>query len=150
MRSTDYNQGHLEQFGTPSDIYDRPASSFVNTFVGAANILKGKIITTDAGAAEVELTSGGTLTGRTMQEGLAAGDAVAVCLRPEQLRRSDAGLADSIEMSLPLGASIIYEVRLANGSSLKISEQRNAGCEPATVGQSVFIAPSNLHSYRRA
>ena len=141
-----FNQGRLEQFGSPSDIYDKPASLFVNTFVGAANILKGKIITTDADAAEVELNGGGKITGRAMQDGLAPGEAVAVCLRPEQLRRSDTGLAGSIEMSLPLGASIIYEVRLANGSSLKISEQRNAGGEPATVGQSVFIAPSNLHS----
>ncbi len=28
------SQGHLEQFGTPSDVYDRPQTMFVNTFVG--------------------------------------------------------------------------------------------------------------------
>ena len=29
------SQGRLEQFGSPSDVYDRPQTLFVNTFVGA-------------------------------------------------------------------------------------------------------------------
>ncbi|WP_457770820.1 ABC transporter ATP-binding protein [Phycobium rhodophyticola] len=32
-------QGHLEQVGTPSDIYDRPASAFVAEFIGDSNLL---------------------------------------------------------------------------------------------------------------
>ena len=31
------SQGRLEQFGSPSDVYDRPQTLFVNTFVGSAN-----------------------------------------------------------------------------------------------------------------
>src|SRR5476649_1047437 len=38
------NQGRLEQFGTPSEIYDAPGSLFVNTFVGTANMLPGKLV----------------------------------------------------------------------------------------------------------
>ena len=42
-----FNQGRLEQFGTPNDIYDRPASLFVNSFVGTANLLPGKVASLD-------------------------------------------------------------------------------------------------------
>ncbi len=141
-----FNQGRLEQFGTPSDIYDKPASLFVNTFVGAANILKGTAVAVQSSSADVELAGGGLLAARMMQQGLAPGDAVTVCVRPEQLRRATTGLAGTIEMSLPLGASIIYEVRLANGATIKLSEQRDAGGEPIAVGQPVYIAPANPHS----
>jgi len=35
------NQGHIEQVGTPYEIYTRPATEYVATFLGAANILEG-------------------------------------------------------------------------------------------------------------
>jgi ABC-type Fe3+/spermidine/putrescine transport system ATPase subunit len=35
------NQGHIEQIGTPYEIYTRPATEYVATFLGAANILEG-------------------------------------------------------------------------------------------------------------
>jgi putative spermidine/putrescine transport system ATP-binding protein len=39
-----FNQGRIEQIGTPDDIYDRPASEFVATFVGSANVLDGAAV----------------------------------------------------------------------------------------------------------
>jgi sulfate/thiosulfate transport system ATP-binding protein len=35
------NQGHIEQVGTPAEIYDRPANAFVMSFIGQVNILPG-------------------------------------------------------------------------------------------------------------
>jgi sulfate/thiosulfate transport system ATP-binding protein len=35
------NQGRVEQAGTPTDLYDRPASPFVMTFIGASTVLQG-------------------------------------------------------------------------------------------------------------
>ena len=37
------DKGEFIQTGTPSQIYDTPESSFVERFVGAANIIKGKV-----------------------------------------------------------------------------------------------------------
>src|SRR5262245_59767793 len=34
------NKGHIEQIGTPYEIYNRPATEYVATFLGAANILE--------------------------------------------------------------------------------------------------------------
>jgi putative spermidine/putrescine transport system ATP-binding protein len=36
-----FNQGRLEQVGTPPDVYDMPKTRFVANFVGAANVLDG-------------------------------------------------------------------------------------------------------------
>jgi putative spermidine/putrescine transport system ATP-binding protein len=37
-----FNQGRLEQVGTPQQVYDTPATRFVAQFVGAANVLQGE------------------------------------------------------------------------------------------------------------
>src|SRR5882762_6534634 len=37
------NVGHIEQIGTPSEVYNTPASEYVATFLGAANIFEGVI-----------------------------------------------------------------------------------------------------------
>lgn len=38
-----FNQGRIEQIGAPSEIYERPASSFVAGFVGTSNLLAGEV-----------------------------------------------------------------------------------------------------------
>jgi ABC-type Fe3+/spermidine/putrescine transport system ATPase subunit len=37
------NAGHLEQTGTPQEVYNRPASEYVATFLGTANLLPGVV-----------------------------------------------------------------------------------------------------------
>jgi cysteine synthase len=37
------HQGRVEQVGPPAEIYDRPASAFVASFVGGANVLRGQV-----------------------------------------------------------------------------------------------------------
>jgi len=37
------NDGHLEQVGTPDDVYNHPATEYVATFLGAANLLLGVV-----------------------------------------------------------------------------------------------------------
>jgi putative spermidine/putrescine transport system ATP-binding protein len=36
-----FNQGRIEQLGTPEEIYEHPATAFVAGFVGAANLIDG-------------------------------------------------------------------------------------------------------------
>jgi sulfate/thiosulfate transport system ATP-binding protein len=37
------NNGHLEQVGTPDEVYNQPATEYVATFLGAANLLLGVV-----------------------------------------------------------------------------------------------------------
>ena len=41
------NHGTFEQIGTPDEIYNHPRTSYVATFVGNANILKGELVGMD-------------------------------------------------------------------------------------------------------
>lgn len=38
-----FNEGKIEQVGTPADVYERPASPFVAGFVGTSNLISGEI-----------------------------------------------------------------------------------------------------------
>ena len=44
-----FNHGRIEQIGTPDDIYDRPATAFVATFVGSANVIDAALLGKGAG-----------------------------------------------------------------------------------------------------
>jgi putative spermidine/putrescine transport system ATP-binding protein len=138
-----FNQGRLEQFGTPSEIYDQPRTLFVNTFVGAANVLAGSVASVNGNTVKVALEGGGEIMGRAMQDGITEGTRVVVCIRPEHFRRASEGLAGTIEMSLPLGASVVHEVRLANGRDIKMTESRVAGAPTVAAGSTVSVEPSS-------
>jgi putative spermidine/putrescine transport system ATP-binding protein len=51
--------GRLEQVGTPEEIYSRPASRFVASFIGASNFLRGSIESRSGDRVQVRLASGG-------------------------------------------------------------------------------------------
>jgi putative spermidine/putrescine transport system ATP-binding protein len=134
------NRGKLEQFASPTEIYDRPASLFVNTFVGSANVLDGEVAAAEGGQYTVKLAVGGSILA-TSPVVLQVGAQVQVCLRPEALALTPHpdGLPATVEVGLPLGASIIHELRLADGTSLKSSVPRKIGDEPMPAGTQVRL-----------
>jgi putative spermidine/putrescine transport system ATP-binding protein len=134
------NHGRLEQYAPPTEVYDKPSSLFVNTFVGTANTLPGKLIAVN-GEATVALDIGTEIKARAPNAPVAAGDRVMVCMRPEHLRLADDGdgLAGIVEMGLPLGPSIVHEVRTADGRAIKVTEPRAAGAQPRAPGRTVRI-----------
>jgi putative spermidine/putrescine transport system ATP-binding protein len=137
------NAGTLEQFARPVDIYDEPSSLFVNTFVGKANAVQAALKMIDGSRALALLPSGEEIAGRWRGERPAAGDSVTVCVRPENFRIAAAGpgLHGVIELSFPMGASIVHDVRLANGKTVKVSEPRQHGVPALGAGMSIRLSP---------
>ena len=76
------------------------------------------------------------------------GSAVVVSIRPEQLRieplPTERAVSAVIKTVLPLGAHVVYDVALAHGPSLKISEPRDAQRELRRVGATVYLKPASL------
>jgi putative spermidine/putrescine transport system ATP-binding protein len=134
------NRGKLEQFASPTEIYDRPASLFVNTFVGSANVLAGKVALAEGGQYTITLAVGGTILAASPIP-LTVGAPVQVCLRPEALALTSSpdGLPATVEIGLPLGASIVHELRLADGTALKSTAPRKTGDEPMAAGNLVRL-----------
>jgi putative spermidine/putrescine transport system ATP-binding protein len=48
-----FNEGKIQQVGTPSEIYERPASAFVAGFVGTSNLVSGEIAQRTTGSPEM-------------------------------------------------------------------------------------------------
>ena len=48
-----FNEGKIQQIGTPSEIYERPASAFVAGFVGTSNLISGEVARRITGSEEM-------------------------------------------------------------------------------------------------
>ena len=82
------NAGHVEQIGTPTEIYDRPASVFVAGFIGQANLWSGRQ-TGRANRDYVEVdVLGTTLKARPGDTTIESGGQATVMVRPERVRVS--------------------------------------------------------------
>ena len=88
------NHGAIEQVGTPQEIYRRPASAFVADFVGSMNFLAGTL------AAPDKVRVAGIDFACAAQDGLAPGQKVNLCIRPEDVRVRD--LPADIQNRLPV------------------------------------------------
>jgi len=94
--------GHLEQIGTPEEVYNRPETEYVATFLGAANVLLGVV----AGGNRVELGAV-TVEARTEAARFNVGQAVKLVFRPEDVRLSHPGeLPDDCN---PLANGVVEE-----------------------------------------
>jgi spermidine/putrescine transport system ATP-binding protein len=75
------NAGQIEQLGTPTELYERPRTAFVASFLGISNLLPGTV----AGPESVRLDDG--LEIRVPREALSGRSGrVAVGVRPEKIR----------------------------------------------------------------
>jgi putative spermidine/putrescine transport system ATP-binding protein len=126
-----FNNGRIEQIGGARDLYERPATKFVATFLGESNIFEGRVA--DASGSRVLLCDDGT---SIVFEPTAAsgGDRIALMLRPEKIRLagSDAdGYLRGVVAALDyLGASERLEV--AVGASRTVIVKRPSFALPST------------------
>ncbi|MFE1600179.1 ABC transporter ATP-binding protein [Methylobacterium sp. ID0610] len=136
------SQGRLEQFAAPTTVYDAPETLFVNTFVGSANTMPGVLLDQDRASARIALDAGGEIVARAPSRRIASGARVVACLRPEHLRLTEEpeGIAGVVEMALPLGPTVVHEVRVGAGSPLKIAEPRLGGAALRPPGTAVRVA----------
>ena len=79
------NEGRFEQIGSPDEIYNHPRTSYVATFVGNANILKGRAAGTENGCVLVELP-GGIMPVDAAGEEIKEGEEVTLAVRSENIR----------------------------------------------------------------
>jgi ABC-type Fe3+/spermidine/putrescine transport system ATPase subunit len=80
------NAGHLEQIGTPDQVYNHPETEYVTTFLGAANLLLGTV--TDG---RVEI-SAALIPAPEETERFRDGQSVKLVFRPEDAVLSKTGL----------------------------------------------------------
>ena len=98
--------GRIEQMGAPADLYERPSTGFVASFLGASNFLEGEVVGQAGDAAIVEVSGYRFNVPRAT---LQAGAPVRLVVRPEKIRLTpdtDApGLPASVREIVYRGAS---------------------------------------------
>ncbi len=134
------NAGRLEQVGTPEEIYHHPASRFVASFVGEADLLEGTI-----GEASVV-----TEVGRFAYGGpLPSGAKVFIMLRPDDVEVLPDPQGDSIiALRQFRGSENLYSVRLRSGRVLH-SSQPSIVVFPLGQPVRVQAAPSHVVVFPR-
>jgi ABC-type Fe3+/spermidine/putrescine transport system ATPase subunit len=94
------NQGRIEQIGTPSEIYEHPASEFAARFMGEINILAA---------------------GEPLARALHAPVDRKVGFRPEAVQLlADGGIAAVVKRAVYLGSKAELEVETADGATIKL------------------------------
>ena len=79
------SDGRVEQIGTPTQIYDTPATVFVAGFIGQANLWPATITDRSLDTATVQSLGGANLTGTCTDSNLIAGSTATLMVRPERI-----------------------------------------------------------------
>ena len=143
------HRGVLQQVGTPSAIYARPANVFVASFIGAPgmNIL-------DAATRRQDVKTDGQVSDAKTPRGDSAGghgraEVRAVGFRPEDARlvAPDAGdFAGVVALVEPLGAEALVHLRLDAGETVVV-RVRDGAVPLVDERAGLAVPPERLHAF---
>ena len=129
--------GAIEQIGSARELYERPANSFVASFLGESNLIEGRVARIDRGIAELEVPPLGRAIRGVAARGIAVGDHAAALVRPESVRiGTGAGFPARIEESVYLGDLLSIRLRLGNGQQIwcrRFAREGRAPTDQATL-----------------
>jgi sn-glycerol 3-phosphate transport system ATP-binding protein len=140
------NGGRVEQIGLPADVYKKPASRFVATFIGSPpmNILPGLV----DGPGIVALGEA-ILEARDLREDLPAGTKVEVGLRPEDVELSsedEAGaLPFDVEFIEELGATQLFHGQLSGMPFVMQAATDTVAAQPGRLW--ITVDPHRVHVF---
>jgi putative spermidine/putrescine transport system ATP-binding protein len=132
------NVGRIEQIGSPSDLYERPATPFVADFIGKTNFFKGTM-TGDSFKADF---------GLSLKVVPRIADATLMGVRPEKIRiaqRAEIGSTNVnavdgvVELVSYLGPSTEYRVRISEDRHVLVQQSNRDTAEGLGVGQPVTL-----------
>ncbi len=123
------NRGRIEQVGTPREVYDRPATSFVAEFVGESNVWQGTIQRQHDGQHALITASGECFP--LPQRSYTPGRSARMVVRPETIRLRTDGTepvlaTGTVVDSMYVGGVTKYLVSTKDGHVIKIVTQEQA------------------------
>ena len=141
------NGGAIEQVATPTELYRRPATRFVASFIGTPgmNFVPVRRLTDEGGFAVVQLPGGHTLNTRVRANGLPVGDALNLGLRAENLHAANAApLRGQVEMVEFLGERTLAHLKLVDNTALTITITGAAPAVGDKIGVEIDLAEAHL------
>lgn len=132
------NQGKIEQVGTPSQIYERPQTSFVADFIGDTNLFSGEIVGVDSSHVQISTKTGLSIViSRAEDTPTELSQSVVVSVRPEKIQLSlyppnlpTNCFEGRLVNVMYLGTHVNYVVELTNGISIHVLQPNTFGTLP--------------------
>ncbi|WP_345796528.1 ABC transporter ATP-binding protein [Castellaniella sp. MT123] len=140
-----FNQGVVQQYASPTELYERPSNAFVADFIGENNLIPGRVNSISDGLALVRLASGQEIRAE-IGDAITAGQPCVVSVRPEKLT---IGLPDGdhenhlkarLLTSHYVGDFIRYFLELEGGGQLIIKELSSASQRPHPDGSVLDVS----------
>ena len=141
------NDGRVEQFGTPMELYHHPATRFVAGFIGQPNMnfAPAEITAVNDEHVTVKLDSGSEMALPVERGNAAVGDRVEVGMRPDAIVTGN-DFSINVEVLERLGGSTIAYGSLSNGESFTAALDGNVRArEGEALG--LAIAPEDCHVF---
>jgi putative spermidine/putrescine transport system ATP-binding protein len=138
------NQGRVVQTGTPVEIYESPASSFVASFLGQENFFTGKVVESGAGRLRVRLDEGVTVRAAA-NESFRRDERVLLVLRKERLviGSGPPGGENELEARIGfvtyLGSTVQYLCSVGEGKTVLVTVQNDADAPSVRAGEQVRL-----------
>ncbi|MBX3536651.1 MAG: ABC transporter ATP-binding protein [Chelatococcus sp.] len=136
------NRGRVEQSGSPAELYDRPASLFVNGFVGHASLLAATVEAGGDDAGLLKLSSGAVLR-MPAPVAFVPGSRVVLAVRPEhvavQTTPSAGALPAKRMLSVPQGPLTMHDLLVAGTHQVRAAENRVPGSATDDMPAEVFV-----------
>jgi putative spermidine/putrescine transport system ATP-binding protein len=134
------NQGVAEQVGDPFEIYNRPATRFVATFVGTLNALDAVVADPATGAVTID----GQPVNLARRLEAAAGSAIALALRPEAVSLAplpghDSTLKATVEDVTFHGPVVRAKVRLGS-QAVSLDSFNTTALRPPAIGDVIDVS----------
>ena len=133
-------RGFIEQVGSPDDIYVRPRSLYVATFMGYANRLAGTVVGKDGETWLVQTAGGARLAGiATAQTGFQVGQSVTLCFRPDDTLTEPPPGANSLHGTVQLveyighGFEAVVSLESEGGHHLLVHSPLRPGTQAAVT-----------------
>jgi ABC-type Fe3+/spermidine/putrescine transport system ATPase subunit len=115
--------GKVQQFGTPLEVYTKPANRMVADFMGLVNLVPGKVRDVRNGAGTIEL-AGNLVIEAPALDGAGAGESVEVSIRPENIRLRAPSAVPAAQAKITshvfLGNISEYYAALPSGQVLRV------------------------------
>jgi len=140
------NEGRVAQLGRPEDLYDRPSSRFVASFLGESNFLPG-IVHGFQDEDIVVAECGGTMVRAVALSRPTRGEKVVLTMRPERMRFADGPCGDGLNRmratvteAVFAGERCRYLLAAPDGTSMVLKEPSGAAVRRRSVGEMADIA----------
>jgi putrescine transport system ATP-binding protein len=145
------NHGRIAQVGSPSDIYESPATRFVADFIGSVNMFEGQINGADTEFMRIDCNELGCVVRAERALSSAPGATVWTAIRPEKINISrhppaagahENAVQGTVREIAYMGDMSIYLVQIASGKLVRVTlpNVTRGGERPLAREESVWLS----------